>query len=142
MILLDGHRGKHWPPYHDEVDFRMDQEWDNLSVRTKANARAALNRVNEGIIRDIVSGKLKLYEDREVSPAVIKIPRQVARMRVRGNGNTFGIVIEAIGLLPGAIFEAQFIKERMNQDRSFSEATVDLWNCYSEIEKEHFGGMN
>jgi hypothetical protein len=138
MLLLNNHAGPHSGSYHNEVASRMDQAYDNMSSKTKANARKALDDVVDDIIKDINSGKLKLYENKSVTPADPSLRgkiRQIARSKKRGVGGVLGISIDVINIIPGSIFEANYIRMRMKEGLTFSQAVGSLWNYYGEQER-------
>jgi hypothetical protein len=139
-LWLEGHNGRHSIPYQSEVQRRMDVAWDNLSIKNKANARMALDKVVKGISEDINSEKLMLYPDKVVRPANPKVYgkyKQLSGLKMpRGAGNAYSIVIDIISILPGAMFEADYIGEKMGEGMSFPQAVNDLLNFYDRVQYE------
>ncbi len=63
LVALDGHLGRHWNEYHNEVRRRLDAAYRDLKSKDQASARAALEKVVDEIIDDIKNNKLRLYSN-------------------------------------------------------------------------------
>jgi RHS repeat-associated protein len=138
LIVLEGHSGRHSQEYQAEVDHRMNKTWESLKGKSKGKAREALKRVVDGIMKDIGSGKLKPYVHKSVS--VVRIIRRVgdassAALR-QSKGNVLSITMDVLSIIPGTVFEIQFIRGRMNEGQSFSGAVKSLWDYYQHRHEE------
>jgi len=63
---LENHAGRHSRSYHDAVAERLNAAYEGVAGKGKAEARAALDRVIQGIWRDIRNGKLRPYDNKHV----------------------------------------------------------------------------
>ena len=96
-MVLENHAGPHDPNYHLEVQRRLDAEYRALGPGKSAEAyTAGINRVSNGIIRDIDNGTLRPYVNKDVKVIEI-IP---ARPQAQRNGtlNTKGSIRRGPGL--------------------------------------------
>ncbi len=66
LVDVAGHSGRHWEQYHETVETRMNFAWKSVQAGRWTPDRA-MDVVWKSIIRDINSGKLLLYENKQVT---------------------------------------------------------------------------
>ena len=66
FMPLGGHAGRHSPSYHASIKGMMNDAYRNLSIKDQATADKAMGEVMAQIEKDIASGSLRPYDDKEV----------------------------------------------------------------------------
>jgi hypothetical protein len=65
--VLINHRSRHSEAYHKEIEARMNKALERLgNNKDRFVANEALGRIMQGIRKDIASGKLEIYNNRDV----------------------------------------------------------------------------
>ncbi len=63
---LGGHRSSHSPSYHRSITDMLNIAYGRLAQKTKVDANQAIGEVMDDIAKDIASGALRPYDDKDV----------------------------------------------------------------------------